>query len=225
MPDNKWPLLYNNRPAINVNGLDNGLSQNLLSLLVVEEDIGVQHSEATFNNWGLVGSRLDYLFSESDTLDVGKQLEVKLQNLPLFIGFISGLKGMYPQGGPPLLTVEAKNIQRELVKLQDPQGRNIISFVHPLGGHIWTLEYASVREWEVSLESNTNISKGSIEFKSTRLSGHVVAELNPMLHIKDHVILNNIGSQFSGDYFVTGVTQLWDQKKGGCTDFTIERTI
>jgi hypothetical protein len=223
MPDKKWPSPNTPFwPVIIVNSIDNVLfSENLLSLKLVE-DIGGQYSEATFNDWGTVNGSLGYLFSASDTFDVGKLFEVKAQTTELFKGFINGLTVKYPQSGPPQLKVVAKNIQLELTK---PHGRRVHIEVRPRR-NIWTLDIiGNSREWEVSLGSNTDISQGFIELQSTGLSGHVVAEFNARLHIKDLVRLNGISSKFSGDYSVTSVTQLWDQQKGARTDFTLERSV
>ena len=237
MSDKNWPSTQVPFwPAIIVDRIEDVLfSQNLLSLKVVEEDLGVQYSEATFNDWGTVGGRLDYLFSASDTFEVGKPFDVKAQTTALFNGFISGLTEIYPQSGPPLLKVEAKNIQ---LKVVDPKIFQLeLTVPHGSRGHnrkvvvrprrsIWTLDlFVSAREWEVSLESSTDISKGFNGLKGTGLSGHVIAEFNAMLHVKDLVKLNGISSKFRGDYSVTRVTQLLDQQKGPRTDFTIERSI
>jgi hypothetical protein len=236
MSDKKWPSPHIPFwPVIIVNRIEDMLfSQNLLSLKVAEEDMGVQYSEATFNDWGTVGGSEDYLFSASDTFEVGKPFEVKAQTTALFTGFISGLTEIYSQSGPPLLKVEAKNIQRkvdpkiiqlELTEPHGPRGHNLKVVVRPRRS-IWTLDlFVSAREWEVSLESNTDISKGLIGLKSTGLSSHVIAEFNAMLHVKDLVRLSGISSKFRGDYSVTRVTQLLDQQKGPRTEFTIERSI
>ena len=212
--------------VIIVNRIDNVLfSQNLLSLKVVEEDLGVQYSEATFNDWGIVDNSVGYLFSPSDTFDVGKPFEVKAPTAALFTGFISGLTEIYPQSGPPQLNVAANTIQPELTKPIDRQVHNLKLVIRPRR-NAWTLDlFRSAREWEVSLETNTDISKEPIGLKRTVLSGHVVAEFNALLHTKDHVRLNGISPKFGGDYSVTRVTQLWDQQKGARTDFTIERIL
>ena len=242
MSDKKWPSpKIPFCPVIIVNRIANVLfSQNLLSLKVVEEDIGVQYCEATFNDWGTVEGGVGYLFSASDTIDVGKPFEVKAQTTALLKGFISSLTEIYPQSGPPLLKVEAKNTQLNVeakniqlnveakniqLELTKPYGSRVHIVVRPRR-NVWTLDlFRSAREWEVSLESNTDISKGPIELKNTGLSGHVVAEFNALLHTKDHIRLIGISSKFSGDYSVTSVTQLWDQQKGSRTDFTIVRIL
>ena len=122
MSDKNWPSsLKPFWPAIIVNQIEDVLfSQNLLSLKVIEEDMGVQYSEATFNDWGTVGGSVGYLFSASDTFEVGKPFEVKAQNTALFKGIISGLTEIYPQSGPPLLKVEARNIQLKVVTKNIP---------------------------------------------------------------------------------------------------------
>jgi phage protein D len=83
--------------------------------------------------------------------------------------------------------------------------------------------FTTAREWTVSLDSNTELSRGPVEVKPAGITGQVLAELNVGLHPKDAILLNGLGSKFQGDYLVTGVTHRWDLQKGFRTEFTVER--
>jgi hypothetical protein len=214
MADEKWSSSIGEaRPEFAVDGTDNLLfSQQLIRLMVVEEDYNVRQCEAIVNNWGAVGNSIGYLFSDSGAFDVGKPFEVKAQNSTFFHGRISWLKGEYSEEAPPVLIVGAKT----------PKTR---STVHPAGS-VWALDMgASLREIAVAVGPDTTASKGRSDPGRVTLAGHGVARLNTMLHINDHIIIQELGSRFSGDYSVTSVKHLWDQTKGSRTEFAIERPM
>jgi hypothetical protein len=212
MPDEKWPSSpVISRPVFTFNGIENQLfSENVLSIMVVEEEAGVQHCEVAVTNWGsLEGGGVGYFF-ESETFGVGKPIAALYQNNTFFNGFISGLTGNFFKNNPPVLIIEAKSLSSATPKVR----KN------------WVEDYPGLfHEITISLETQTNKSKELIKFKNTRLHGHGTAEPNTMLHPEDHIMIKNLGSKFTGDYAVLKVTHLYDLQQGFRTEFLIERSV
>lgn len=96
------------RPIVSVGGQDNpSLSSGLLRLSIVDSLDDGRHCEATFSNWGPIGSAVGYLYFDRQLLDFGKTFQIKLQSVQLFDGRITAITANFPQASPPEITVRA----------------------------------------------------------------------------------------------------------------------
>jgi phage protein D len=103
------------RPALSVDGREQGsLADALLSLLVEETVAGLYRCEATFGNWGPRGGGQDFLYFDRQLLEFGKPLKVALGGETLFEGRITALEGEFPAGGAPTITVLAEDRFQDL---------------------------------------------------------------------------------------------------------------
>ncbi|KAA3660140.1 MAG: hypothetical protein DWQ10_07335, partial [Calditrichaeota bacterium] len=103
---------YTARPQIAIDGeINSGLGLGLLALEVRETRDGLASCEATFTNWGPIGRSLDFLYFRRDILDFGKNITIRLGELPndklVFNGRIMALEAVFPQAGSPALCVLA----------------------------------------------------------------------------------------------------------------------
>jgi phage protein D len=115
MPDDSNNAIKVSRPTITVGGEDNAaLAQGLLSLLIVENTNGLYRCEALFGNWGDKEGQTDYLYFERQTLDFGKQFQIKLEGDVIFDGKITGMEAHFPEFGTPQLTVLAEDRFQDL---------------------------------------------------------------------------------------------------------------
>lgn len=89
----------NARPLIAVAEKDNPtLSEDLLSLLIVENTSGLYRCEAQFNNWGDVNNGIGFLYFDRKLLDYGKSFQVKLNagKGTIFNGRIMAFEAQFP---------------------------------------------------------------------------------------------------------------------------------
>jgi len=82
--------------------------------MVLETISGLYQCQATFGNWGAVGSRADFLYFDRKTLDFGKRLQAKLDESAIFDGRITALEAHFPAGSPPQLSVLAEDRFQDL---------------------------------------------------------------------------------------------------------------
>ena len=83
-------------------------------LLIVEKTDGLYRCEAKFGNWGPKDNGIDFLYFDRDTLDFGKDFQVKLANDELFKGKITALEAEFPEGKSPTITVLAEDALQNL---------------------------------------------------------------------------------------------------------------
>jgi phage protein D len=115
MADDLNNVIKASKPTIEVGGEKNGsLELGLLSLLIVENTSGLYRSEALFGNWGTNDSSTDFLYFDRNTLDFGKQFQIKLDGDSLFDGKITALEAHFPEDHPPELTVLAEDRFQDL---------------------------------------------------------------------------------------------------------------
>jgi Bacteriophage probable baseplate hub protein len=115
MADDATGGLKEARPIIYVGGAEQPeLGAGLLNLLIVERTTGLYRCEATFSNWGLKDGTTDFLYFDRQTLDFGKQFQIKLGPDVLFDGRIMGLEANYPEAGPSTLNVLAEDRFQDL---------------------------------------------------------------------------------------------------------------
>jgi len=109
MPDDTAGL-KSSRPKIFVAGQEaSELSDQLQSLMIVENTLGLYRCEAKLENWGSINSTTDFLYFDRKTLDFGKDFEVKLESDSLFRGRIMGLEAAFPEGQSPEISVLAED--------------------------------------------------------------------------------------------------------------------
>jgi phage protein D len=107
--------LTESRPVIYVGGAEKpDLGGGLLSLSIYEQTTGLYRCEAKFSNWGLKDGTTDFLYFDRQTLDFGKQFQIKLGKDVLFDGRIMGLEADYPEAGPSTLNVLAEDRFQDL---------------------------------------------------------------------------------------------------------------
>ena len=107
----------NARPLIAVAEKDNQtLSEDLLSLLIVENTSGLYRCEAQFNNWGDVNNGIGFLYFDRKLLDYGKSFQVKLNagKGTIFNGRIMAFEAQFPEGEAPKLTILAEDRFQDL---------------------------------------------------------------------------------------------------------------
>ncbi len=111
------PPAYISRPKISIDGQSmDGISLDLISLLVEETTEGLYRCEARLNNYGLTDAGADYLYFGRDTIDFGKDWTIRMgpgdQARQIFKGRISGIEGDYPeQGGAQTLILAEDRLQ------------------------------------------------------------------------------------------------------------------
>jgi phage protein D len=102
-------------PTIVVGGEKNSsLELGLLSLLIVENTSGLYRCEALFGNWGTNESKTDFLYFDRNTLDFGKQFQIKLNADVIFDGKIMAMEAHFPESRPPELNVLAEDRFQDL---------------------------------------------------------------------------------------------------------------
>lgn len=103
------------RPSINIDGRDQAaLSERLMALTTIESASGLYRCEALFGNWGTVGSKVDFLFFDRQTLDFGKPFKVKMGADVIYDGRIMALEANYPEGSAPSINVLAEDRLQDL---------------------------------------------------------------------------------------------------------------
>jgi phage protein D len=95
---------------IRIAGQDNAsLTGGLLDLRIDEAADGLYACEATFGNWGPRNGSTGFLYFDRQTLDFGKELEIRLGTETIFRGLISALDARFPDGDPPRICVLAED--------------------------------------------------------------------------------------------------------------------
>ncbi len=113
MPD--APFITSARPVVALDGREeSALSDGLTTLAIAEDTAGLYRCEATFGNWGDVGSRPDYLYFDRRTIDFGKAMKVTMHGHTLFDGRITALEAQYHDKGPRNLNVLAEDRFQDL---------------------------------------------------------------------------------------------------------------
>jgi phage protein D len=103
------------RPTIVVAGQERAaLTDGLLSLSVHETISGLYRCEATFGNWGNVGTSVDYLYFDRRTLEFGSTFAVRIGQARIFSGRIHALEAHFREGGPREITVLAEDRFQDL---------------------------------------------------------------------------------------------------------------
>ena len=115
MPLDSTSGLDSSRPKFFVGGEENtSLVGGLNYLLIVEKTDGLYRCEAKFGNWGPKDNGIDFLYFDRDTLDFGKDFQVKLANDEIFKGKITALEAEFPEGKSPTITVLAEDALQNL---------------------------------------------------------------------------------------------------------------
>ncbi len=116
------------RPTINMDGRDHAaLEQGLMSLLIVETIGGLYRCEATFGNWGLRNSTIDFLYFDRQTLDFGKAFKIKLGTNVLFDGRITALEAHFGEARAPEMVVLAEDRFQDLRMTRRTRNFNEVS--------------------------------------------------------------------------------------------------
>ena len=109
---------YSARPVVKMNGNeDTGLTDGLLSMLVEETTDGLYRCEATFGNWGSVGSSVGFLYFDRQVLDFGKTISIAAGDgdaeATIFEGRITALEARFSDR-PAELSVLAEDRLQDL---------------------------------------------------------------------------------------------------------------
>jgi phage protein D len=103
------------QPTIALAGADDAsLTNGLLELRIAERSDGLYACEATFGNWGPVGSSTGFLYFDRRKLDFGAEIAVKLGQDKLFQGRVTGLRSRFGEGAPPGIVVLAEDRLQDL---------------------------------------------------------------------------------------------------------------
>lgn len=110
--------LYSSRPRIKIDGQqDARLDAGLLTLSVIEDELGLYRCEITFGNWGSSNNDLDFLYFDRQVFDFGKEIQIEIGDgdsaASIFTGRISALEGRFIEQRPPEILILAED------KLQD----------------------------------------------------------------------------------------------------------
>jgi Bacteriophage probable baseplate hub protein len=105
---------YASAPTLTSGGTVDVLAQeNLLSLAVEEDTVGLCWCEAVFRNWGTRRGAPDYLYLSRDVIDFGTTLSVTFGPNPdqreLFTGKVTALQADYPASDVAQATVLAED--------------------------------------------------------------------------------------------------------------------
>lgn len=117
MPDSATVQIQSSIPRIFVAGQRNQPLEAEMQTLIIRESVdGLYRSEATFGNWGYNSSRREtgFLYFDRQTLDFGKQFEVKLEDDKIFDGRIMALEASFPAGSAATITVLAEDRFQDL---------------------------------------------------------------------------------------------------------------
>ena len=103
------------RPTLFVGGQENSsLVGGLNYLLIVEKTDGLYRCEAKFGNWGPKDGTTDFLYFDRQTLDFGKDFQVKIAQDEIFKGKITALEATFPEAQSPEITVLAEDALQNL---------------------------------------------------------------------------------------------------------------
>jgi phage protein D len=105
---------YASAPTLTIGGSSDTLaSENLVSLAVEEDTVGLCWCEATFRNWGTRRGAPDYLYLSRDVIDFGTTLSIAFgpgsESRQVFAGKVSALHADYPASDVAELTVLAED--------------------------------------------------------------------------------------------------------------------
>lgn len=115
MPLDATTGLNSARPKLFVGGEENtSLVGGLNYLLIVEKSDGLYRCEAKFGNWGPINNSTDFLYFDRQTLDFGKDFQVKIENNEIFKGKITALEADFPEAQSPEITVLAEDALQNL---------------------------------------------------------------------------------------------------------------
>ncbi len=115
MPLDATTGLDSARPKIFVGGEENtSLVGGLNYLLIVEKTNGLYRCEAKFGNWGPKDGKTDFLYFDRQTLDFGKDFQVKIATDEIFNGKITALEANFPEAQSPEITVLAEDALQNL---------------------------------------------------------------------------------------------------------------
>ncbi len=82
--------------------------------MIVEKTDGLFRCEAKFGNWGPKANGIDFLYFDRQTLDFGKEFQVKIGTEEIFKGKITALEAEFPEGKAPTITVLAEDALQNL---------------------------------------------------------------------------------------------------------------
>jgi phage protein D len=113
------PALYAAAPTFRIDGEANRRLPGLLVTMVIDEDTdGLKRAEVAFHNVGGNGSGPDYLFFDRTELDFGNRIEIEAgagdRAGSVFDGYVTGLRGEFPNDGVPRLTLLAEDRLQDL---------------------------------------------------------------------------------------------------------------
>ncbi len=115
MPLDSTTGIITARPTILIGGEENSsLVGGLNYLLIIEKTEGLYRCEAKFGNWGPKGGTTDFLYFDRQTLDFGKDFQVKLADDVIFSGKITALEANFPEGQSPVITALAEDALQNL---------------------------------------------------------------------------------------------------------------
>lgn len=115
MPLDSTTGLNSARPKIFLGGEENtSLVGGLNYLLIAEQTNGLYRCEAKFGNWGPKNNSTDFLYFDRQTLDFGKDFQIKIERDEIFNGKITALEANFPEARSPEITVLAEDALQNL---------------------------------------------------------------------------------------------------------------
>ncbi|MET0752925.1 MAG: contractile injection system protein, VgrG/Pvc8 family [Pyrinomonadaceae bacterium] len=115
MPLDATTGLNSARPKIFIGGEENtSLVGGLNYLLIAEKTNGLYRCEAKFGNWGPKNNSTDFLYFDRQTLDFGKDFQIKIERDEIFNGKITALEANFPEAQSPEITVLAEDALQNL---------------------------------------------------------------------------------------------------------------
>jgi len=191
--------LFNTRPTIQIDGQDQpALSQGLLRLACVENISGTGECEAIFDNWGVVGTGIGYLYFDRRLLDHGKALQVKSGPRTVFDGVIVGVEAQFPEGQPPAIKVLAAALPATLRSMPRTRTFNNLTdaalFTQIATEHGLTPDIQLSGPAHVTLEQTTQSDLAFLYERARQINAEVWLE-GSTLHARAHTDPNRTQRQ------------------------------
>ncbi len=193
------------RPSVSVIGPPVTNLPDLISLRLVENLAQANTLEATFNNWGMIGGQLGYLYSDGNLLHIGAGIRLSVGQVVLAEGTITALAPGFPAGTAPTFTITAE--------VKRPPQENTLRATQPA---LAVAYGALLREFHPVLHKPAN--QALLEIDATG-----VCDFLPGLAPGAALKITNLGTRWSGDYRITESILTFDLQNGMKISFAATR--
>jgi uncharacterized protein len=218
MASNTSPAVSIARPTIQVDGQNSpALSDGLLGLSIVENSAGLYRCEATFGNWGLIHSDIDFIYFDRRTLEFGRPFKILLDDTPIFDGRIMALEAHFPQDQAPSITVLAEDrfqdlrMTRRTRAFADMSDADVMSQIandhgltpnvdlpasqHRILAQVNQSDLAFLRERARALDAELWVDGSALYAKQHSSRGQQTLQLTYQRDLKEFVVLADLAAQ------------------------------